>query len=110
QLSERLQGFIYRYENYGHSSEQIPQGTRVAIRNLFAWLSQRDPDMFATVTEDGLLVLEATLDSKGQLFVEIDRDGTVEATFASSGLDIIGLNVTNISELTYDLVSSIGGS
>ena len=111
QISERLQGFIDSYENYGHSSERVLESTLAEVKELVAWLSQRDPKMFAKVTEDGMLALEARVALGAQLFIEIDRDGTIEATLATSRLGILGLNVASVSDLTYDLVVSlIGGS
>ena len=65
--------------------------------------------MFAKVTEDGMLALEARVALGAQLFIEIDRDGTIEATLATSRLGILGLNVASVSDLTYDLVVSLIG-
>lgn len=111
QLSERLQGVIDQFENPGYCSEAITESTLAPVAGLVSWLSRIDPNMFAKITEDGMLALEARVALDAQLFIEIDRDGSVEATFANTKLGIVGLNVTRASDLTYDLVVSlIGGS
>jgi hypothetical protein len=109
-ISKRLQGFIDRYENCILNLEPVPAPTLIKVKHLVAWLSQQDANMYATVTDDGILALEATLASVGRLFVEVDRSGAVEATVVSKDLGIRGLDVTTISEIiSTPIVSLIGG-
>jgi hypothetical protein len=109
-INRRLQGFISRFEHCAPDLQPVALPTISEVKYLFDWLSKQDPNLYATVTDDGILAVEANLGPLGRLFVEVDRSGLLEATIVSTEFGIRGLDVATISELTsVPIASLIGG-
>ena len=84
--------------------------TLEAVENVTTWLREHATSTFAAVADDGLLSLSAVFQSGVRLFIEVDRDGSSEATVALSRSDVRALEVSTVTDLTPWLMEDAVGS
>ena len=89
----------------GRARDLLVGAAIVVLENIFrqreAGLSGNDASERGTAQVWGALL--ASLDV--QLFVEVDRDGTVDASIFEPGIGIRGLEVVTVSDLDANLTS-----
>lgn len=101
-----IQGLLGRFVNAANL-RPVPTSVAIAIVSFVANLLRQGCRIAGTITEDGILALETRLGSDVQLFVEIDRNGAVEASLFEPGVGIRGLGAATVPDLERDLIERI---
>ena len=81
----------------------VDESTLDSTTKLAAWLSQNSSSVSALVADDGLLSMSAKFEGV-ELFVEISRNGSAEAAVARSPMDVVGVDVTSVKQLTPEMI------
>lgn len=101
-----IQDLLGRFVNSANL-RPVPASVANAVVSLFAYLLRQRCKIAGTITEDGVLALETRLGSDVQLFVEMDRDGAVEASIFEPGVGIRGLGAATVPDLEWELIERI---
>ncbi len=94
----QIQHSIDLYMNSGP-----PEHVLSDVVGFLRWAQRSLKQVDVSVTDDGLLSLGARRPSGEQLFVEIDRDGVVEAALFGAEEGIKALDIHHIAELPWIL-------
>ena len=95
-LRERLSRFVA-----GHPDrEPVSPETTASVNELVDWLCSKSDTVSATVSRDGMLSVATVFPKDTRLYVEIERDGSVEAAVTLErryARDISGNTVTDLT-------------
>ena len=106
----RIQSNISLFARPNETGRDFPVTTIPAIENVVAWLRGREASIFTAVSEDGLLSISATFQSGVRLFIEVDRDGSSEATVATSRTHVEAIAISTVEDLTPKVLATTIGS
>ena len=101
----QLQDLLASFNNGTADSGPVRTPVVNSVKSLVANLLRRRCRIAGTVTEDGILVLETRLPSEIQLFIEVDRDGELEASTFEPGVGIRPLGVATGPDLEAELIT-----
>ena len=106
----KTRGAISLFAQPDPNGPMVSGATIEAVENVIGWLRNHADSTFATVADDGVISLSSGFQSGALLFIEVDRDGTSEATVAWSRSDIRSLHVSTVVDLTTRLMDDAVGS
>ena len=92
------------------TGQNVLKTTVDAVQGVVAWLHDQEASIYTAVSEDGLLSISATLRSGVRLFIEVDRDGSSEATVAISRTYVEAIDISTVEDLTPRVLATTIGS
>ena len=99
-ISAKLRERISQFEAGCRGQESIGQETRSAVNKLVAWLCTKSDIVSATVSSDATLSVATVFPQDVRLYVEIERDGRIEAAVTRErryASDILGNTVADLT-------------
>ena len=91
---------------------QVPvsPSTMSSVNELVAWLCSQSGTVDATVSSDGMLSVAAVFPKDVRLYVEIERDGSVEAAVTRDRRYANDVSTTTVADLTPEEILAAVGS
>ena len=107
---DRLGAAILEFAQAGAYGAPVSGSIIEDVESVASWLRRNANSTYAVVASDGLLSMSSSFASGAHLFVEIDLDGSAEASVAWSRSDVRSVNVTAAADLTPQTMEEVVGS
>jgi hypothetical protein len=109
-IRPKLREQLSRFEADCPGDEKVSAETMLHVNKLVKWLCNRSNTVSATVSSDGMLSVAAVFPKDVRLYVEIERDGSVEAAVTRDRRYANDVSAIAVADLTPEEILAAVGS
>jgi hypothetical protein len=103
-ISVKLRERIFQFETGRPGQESICPETRSSVNELVAWLCTKSDIVSATVSSDAMLSVATVFPKDVRLYVEIARDGRIEAAVTRERRYASDISGNTVADLTPEVI------
>ena len=104
EIGPKLREQLSRFEADCKGEENVSPETMLHVNKLVRWLCSRSNTVSATVSSDGMLSVAAVFAKDVRLYIEIERDGSVEAAVTRERRYADEIVAITASDLTPEVI------
>ncbi len=110
-VPSKLRERLSKFESNREDLEPVASSTKAAVNDLVTWLCSQSDSVSVTVSSDGMLSIAAGFENDVRLYIEVERNGSIEAAVTRErrfARDICGNTVPDLtSGVLLGAISSI---
>ena len=103
-ISSKLRERLSRFKAGFPGQEPVSPETRASVNELVAWFCTKSDTVSATVASDGVLSVATVFPKDIRLYVEIDRDGNIEAAVTRERRYASDISGNTVADLTPEVI------
>ena len=101
-VNAKLRKRLGRFESDYEGKERVSGATSYDVKQLVRWLCTQSDTVSATVSNDGMLSVATVFPNDVRLYIEIERDGSVDAALTRERRYARDLSVDTVADITSE--------
>ena len=103
-IGPKLQERLSRFSADFSGQDPVSDSTMSSVHELVAWLCHQSDTVSATVSNDGMLSIAAVFPRDVRLYVEIERNGYIEAAVTRERRYAKDIPAVTVTDLTPEVI------